>query len=60
MGCFKGPSVIKYTYLARLKVLVWFVFAIYGSFIFMVNRKKPYSEPYKTSEVDLFAELVNN
>ena len=60
MGCFKGPSVIKYTYLARLKVLVWFVFAIYGSFIFMVNRKEPYSEPYKTSEVDLFAELVNN
>ena len=27
-GCFKGFPVIKYTYLACLKVALWFVFAI--------------------------------
>ena len=43
------------TYLACLKVLMWFVFAIYGLFIFMVNWKEVYSEPCKTSEVELFA-----
>ena len=44
-GCFKGSPVIKCTYLACLKVLVCFVFATYGLFIFMVNWKEAYSEP---------------
>ena len=33
-----------YTYLACLKVLMWFVFAIYGLFIFMVNWEEVYSK----------------
>ena len=59
-GCFKGSPVIKYTYLACLKVLLWLVFAIYGLFIFTVTWKEAYSDPWKTSEVELFAKLVNN
>ena len=60
VGCFKDSSVIKYNYLAFLKVFLWFVFVIHGFFIFMINRKEAYSEPYKTSEVELFAKLVSN
>ena len=51
-GCFKGSPVIKYTYLSCLIVLVWFVFAMYGLFILMVNWKEAYSEPCTTSEMD--------
>ena len=36
-GCFKDSPGIRYTYLACLKVLLCFVSAIYGLFIFMVN-----------------------
>ena len=46
-GCFKGSPGIKYTYLAFLEILLWFVFTIYGLFIFMVNWKEAYSEPCK-------------
>ena len=35
--CFKGSPGIKYTYLACLKVLMWFVFAKYGLSILMVD-----------------------
>ena len=35
-GCFKGFSVIKYSYVAYLKPAIRFVFAIYALFIFMV------------------------
>ena len=59
-GCLKGSPVIKYTNLACLKVLLLFVFAIYGLLIFMVNWKEAHSEPGKTSVVDLFPKLVNN
>ena len=59
-GCLKGSPVIKYTNLACLKVLLLFVFAIYGLFIFMVNWKEAHSEPGKTSVVDLLAKLANN
>ena len=59
-GCFKGSPVIKYSYLACLKVLLWLVFTIYGLFIFMVNWKEAYLEPCKTSAVELFAKLIIN
>ena len=45
-GCFKDSPVIKYT--------------LDGLFILMVNWNEEYSEPCKTSEVELLAELVNN
>ena len=38
----KGLPGIKYTYSGFLKVLLWFVFAIYGLLIFMVNWKEVY------------------
>ena len=59
-SCFKASLVIKYTYVAYLKVLLWFVFSIDGLFILMVNWNEAYSEPCKTSEVELLAELVND
>ena len=34
---------------------MWFIFAIYGLFIFMFNWKEEYSEPCKTSYVELSA-----
>ena len=57
---FKGSPGIKSTFLACLKVLLWFVFSIYGLFIFMVNWREAYSEPSKTSNVGHFPKLVNN
>ena len=47
-GCevyYKGSPIIKYFYLACLRVLLWFVFVIYGFFILMVHWKEAYSEP---------------
>ena len=38
-GCLKGSPVIKYTNLACLKVLLLFVFAIYG-LLWLIGRKR--------------------
>ena len=59
-GCFKVSPAFKYVYSDYLKVLLWFVFAIYVFFLFMVNWKEVYSEPYLKSEAELFAKQVNN
>ena len=59
-GYCKGSPIIKCIYLACLKVLLWFVFVIYGFFILVVHWKKAYSEPCVPSEVDSFAKLVND
>ena len=39
---------------------MWLVFAIYDLFISIFNWKESYSEPCKTSDVELFAKLVNS
>ena len=40
-GCLKGSPVIKYTNLACLKVLLLFVFAIYGLlYLWLIGRKR--------------------
>ena len=54
------PALNTLSYLACFKVLPCFDFAIYGLFIFMVNWKEAHSEPCKTSDVEVFAKLVNN
>ena len=59
-GCFKVSPVFKYIYSGYLKVLLWFVFAIYVFFLFMVNWKEVCSEPCIKSEAELFAKQVNN
>ena len=42
----KSFPVIKYFYVAYLKVAMWFVFALYGLFIFMVSWVLAYSESF--------------
>lgn len=59
-GCFKGSQMIKYTYLARLKIVLWFVFDVYGLFDFMVYRTGAYSDSCQTYKKKLFAKLFNN
>ena len=54
------PALNTLTYLTCLKVLLCFDFAVYGLFIFMVNWKEVHSQPCKTSDVEVFAKLVNN
>ena len=51
---------IKYFYLACLKVFLWFVFAIYGLLAFMVNGQEAYSHSCETSKMERFAKLVKN
>ena len=43
--CFEGFSVIKYTYVACLKVAIWSVFAVNGLIVFMVYWTIAYSGP---------------
>ena len=54
------PALNTLIYLACLKVFPCFDFAVYVLFIFMVNWKEVHSEPCKTSDVEVFAKLVNN
>ena len=51
---------IKYFYLACLKVFLWSVSAIYGLLAFMVNGAEAYSHSCQTSKLERFAKLVNN
>ena len=57
-GFFKGSPVIKYTYLAYLKVVLWFVFTTYGLFVFMFYWVQVYSDSCQTSKMELSAKLV--
>ena len=59
-GYFKGSPLIKNIYLAYLKVVLWYVFAIYGLFAFMVYWAEEYSRSRQTSKMELFAKLFNN
>ena len=60
-GCFKVFSrVIKYTYLDYLKVVPWFVFAIYGLLVLMVYWAESYSDSCQTCKMEHFEKLVNN
>ena len=56
---FKGSAVIKYTYLACLKVVLWFLFAICDLFVFMVHWAEKYSDSCQTSKMELSAKLVH-
>ena len=56
---FKGSAVIKYTYLACLKVVLWFLFAICGLFVFMVHWAEKYSDSCQTYKMELSAKLVH-
>ena len=59
-GYFKGSPVVRFIYLACLKVVLWFVFAKYGLFVFMVCWTEAYSEPCQTFKMELLAKLVKN
>ena len=59
-GCFKGFSVIKYTNVACLKVDMWFVFTFCGLNVFMVYWAIAYSEPFQTSNIELFVKIVTS
>ena len=50
---------IKYTYVAWLKVVIRFVFAMYGFFIFMIYWTEAYSETCQASKMKLFEKIVN-
>ena len=52
--------VIKYTYLDCLKVVSWFVFAIYGLLVLMVYWAEAYSDSCQTCKMEHFEKLVNN
>ena len=53
-NCFKSFVMIKYTYLAYLKVSMWFVSALDDLIVFMVYWTEAYPEPCQTSKMDLF------
>ena len=57
-GCFKGLPLIKYTYVACLKVAFWFVFVSCGLIVFIVYWPIAYSEPFQTSKMELFVKIV--
>ena len=59
-GYFKGFPGIKYTYLACLKLIMWFIAAMYGLFVFMVYWAEVYSNSWQTPKMEPFPELVNN
>lgn len=59
-GYFKGSQVIKYLCLACLKVVLWFVVVVYGSFVSTIYWTQVYSDTCQTSEMHLFAKPVNN
>ena len=45
-----------YTSVAYLTVAIWFVFVLYGLIFFMVYWTEAYSEPCKTSKMQLYSE----
>ena len=49
---------IKYTYVACLIVVMWFIFAVYGLIVFMVYWTVAYSEPCQTSKKEFFVKIV--
>ena len=50
-GCYKSLLVIKDTYVAYLKVAVWFAFALCNLIAFMVYWTEAHSEPCQTSKM---------
>ena len=59
-GCFKNFPVIQYTYVTCFKVVMWFVFALKGLIVFMVYWEETYSEPFKTSKMEIFVKIVTS
>ena len=49
---------IKYTDVASLIVVIWFVFAVYGLIVFMVYWTIASSEPCQTYEMDIFVKTA--
>ena len=58
-GYFKGSPLIKYTYFACLKVVLWFVLAIYGLFLFHRIQRRVLTF-VKRLRWSFFPKLVNN
>ena len=50
---------IKCTYLSCLKVVLWFVFAIFGLLLLMVYWADAYTDSCQTSEIELFLKIVS-
>ena len=51
---------IKYIYVACFKVVIWFVFDLYGLIVFMVYCEITYSEPCQTFKMELLVKIVTS
>ena len=57
---FEDFPVIKYTYVACFKVVLWFVFAVCGWIVFMVYWAIMYSETFQKPKMEFFVKIVTS